>query len=55
MYYCRTTQLRIPIIHFSQAVPPIICCVSMGRTDGELEANIKTLHLVEGVNFWHFS
>ncbi|OQS02676.1 UDP-GlcNAc:betaGal beta-1,3-N-acetylglucosaminyltransferase 1-like [Thraustotheca clavata] len=54
-YYCRETKTQVPIIHFSEAKPPIICCVSMGRTDGELEANIKSLNLVEGVNFWHFN
>ncbi|KAH9103161.1 hypothetical protein LEN26_015358 [Aphanomyces euteiches] len=53
-HHDRETRLNIPIIHFSQAVPPIICCVSMGRTDGELEANIQSLNLKEGDNFWHF-
>ncbi|EQC35957.1 hypothetical protein SDRG_06699 [Saprolegnia diclina VS20] len=54
-YYCRETKKHVPIIHFSEAKPPIICCVSMGRTDGELEANIQSLGLVQGVNFWHFN
>ncbi|ETV95564.1 hypothetical protein H310_11005 [Aphanomyces invadans] len=53
-HHDQVTRLNIPIIHFSEAVPPIICCVSMGRTDGELEANVRSLNLTEGVNFWHF-
>ncbi|RHY39941.1 hypothetical protein DYB30_005500 [Aphanomyces astaci] len=53
-HHDQVTRINIPIIHFRDAVPPIVCCVSMGRTDGELEANVRSLNLVHGVNFWHF-
>jgi hypothetical protein len=46
---------RIPIIHFSQAQPPIVCCVAMGRTDGKFEENVASLNLREGVDYWHFN
>ena len=46
---------KIPIIHFSEAQSPIICCVAMGRTNGQFEANVASLNLKEGVDYWHFS
>jgi len=53
-YHCRETKRNVPIVHFTQPQAPLICCVAMGRTDGELEANIAKMNLLEGENFWHF-
>ena len=53
-YHCRETRRRIPIIHFSQAQPPVACCVVMGRGEGELEANIRSVPgLINGQTFWN--
>lgn len=54
-YYNAQTKMRLPIVHFSEAKPPIVCCVAMGRTDGALEANVASMGLDETVNFWHFN
>jgi hypothetical protein len=32
---------------------PFVVCVAMGRTNGELEANIARLRGSEGVDYWH--
>lgn len=39
----------------SQVRPPFLVCVAMGRSGGELEANIAARGFVEGVDYWHFS
>lgn len=55
-YYCRESGHRIPVVHFSRlARDPIIVCVASKRTLGALEANIATLNLVEGKDYYHFS
>ncbi|CAF0977998.1 unnamed protein product [Adineta ricciae] len=46
---------RIPIIHFSQAIPPIIICVKLGLTNNDFEANLASLNIREGVDYWLFS
>ncbi|CAF1215247.1 unnamed protein product [Adineta ricciae] len=46
---------RIPIIHFSQATPPIIICVKLGLTNNDFEANLASLNIREGVDYWLFS
>jgi len=53
-YHNPRKGLKLPVIHFSLAKPPLLICVAMGRTDGELEANVASLGLVEGVDYWHF-
>lgn len=47
-------DFRLPRIHFSEAKAPIVLCVAMDRTDGEFEANVKSLGLVEGKDYYHF-
>ncbi|XP_032817203.2 queuosine-tRNA galactosyltransferase isoform X5 [Petromyzon marinus] len=45
----------IPIKHFSSATPPFIICVKMDLTSGLFEKNLESLHLTEGVHFYHFN
>ena len=45
---------RIPVIHFSQAPPPFITCVGLNRTEGAFEANLASLNLREGIDYYHF-
>lgn len=50
-----TRKGTVPIVHWSQVTPPVVICVSMGRTGGALEANIASLRMREGIDYWHFS
>jgi hypothetical protein len=34
---------------------PVVVCVAMYRTDGILEANVRSIGRVEGEDLWHFS
>ena len=34
---------------------PVVVCVAMYRTNGELERNVKAIGRVEGKDLWHFS
>ena len=45
--------LKLPVVSFEEAVPPVIVCVAMGRTGGALEHNIASKGWVEGVDYWH--
>jgi hypothetical protein len=45
----------IPVRHFSQVQKPFVICVAMGRTNGQLETNIASLHAVEGIDYFHFT
>jgi hypothetical protein len=40
---CLETKRRVPVKHFSEAVPPIVLCVALGRTGGALETNVASL------------
>jgi len=53
-YYCQRQKRHIPIISYHNAKAPIIICVASKRTGGELEKNISTLHIKEGVDYFHF-
>ncbi|XP_069916171.1 queuosine-tRNA galactosyltransferase isoform X10 [Oryctolagus cuniculus] len=46
---------RIPILHFRAAQPPFVICVKLDLTGGEFEENLRSLHLLEGRDFLHFS
>jgi len=55
-YYCKETKKRIPIRLFKDSTgDPIIICTASKRTNGELEANISTLGLREGLDYYHFA
>ena len=45
---------RVPVIHFKAARPPFITCVALDRTGGAFEANLASLGLREGVDYYHF-
>ena len=45
---------RIPVIHFSQAKPPVIICMKLDLTQGEFEKNLESMNWKEGVDFFHF-
>lgn len=45
----------VPIVHFSEAQPPLVICVALDRTDGAFEANLASLALREGIDYFHFS
>ncbi|XP_062031509.1 UDP-GlcNAc:betaGal beta-1,3-N-acetylglucosaminyltransferase-like protein 1 isoform X3 [Lepus europaeus] len=46
---------RVPILHFRAAQPPFVICVKLDLTGGEFEENLRSLHLLEGRDFLHFS
>ena len=53
------TRRRVPIVHFSRAVPPLLLCVKAmglaGEGEGSFEHNLASLALEEGVQYLHFS
>ena len=44
----------MPVVHFAEATPPFVTCVALDRTGGAFEANLASLHLKEGEDYWHF-
>ncbi|CAM9496874.1 unnamed protein product, partial [Choristocarpus tenellus] len=46
---------HIPIVHISQARPPFVICVGTKNFGGAVEANIASLSLVEGKDYYHFA
>ena len=49
------TGVDVPIVHFSQLKPPVICCVALGRTAGVFEKNVESMHWKCGKDYWYFS
>ena len=47
-------EFSVPVVHFQEATPPFVTCVAMDRTNGAFEANLASLHLVQGVDYWLF-
>ena len=45
---------RVPVLHFDQVRPPFVTCVALDRTGGAFEANLASLGLVEGRDYYHF-
>ena len=45
---------RVPVVHFAAAAPPFVLCVALDRTAGAFEANLASLKLTEGVDYFHF-
>ena len=58
-YVNAATGLRLPVIPWSKARPPVVCCVALGRTDGAFEANVASWaaasDLCEGRDFFFFN
>ena len=54
-------QAPVPIVHFSKAPRglPVVVCVAKRRKgsgeSGDLESNVDTLGLIEGVTLWYFN
>lgn len=46
---------RVPIVHFSQAVPPLVVCMKLDLTRGSFEANLSSLKLKEGRDYVLFT
>jgi hypothetical protein len=53
--YNHHTGASIPIVHFSEARAPFVVLVALDRTGGQLEQNVASLGLQEGVDYFHFS
>ena len=53
VYHNAAAHTSRKIIHFREATLPLICCVAMDRTEGKLEANVKSLGGIEGDTVWH--
>ena len=46
---------RLPVVHWKDLRKPLIICVAAKRAGEELEQNIQSLNLVEGVDFYRFN
>lgn len=46
----------VPIVHFSAATPPIVCCVALHIDTGadDLRRNVAALGVTQGTDFWYF-
>lgn len=42
-----------PVVHFTNLVPPIVCCVALDRAGGQFEANLASLQLRPGHDYIH--
>ncbi|KAJ4463068.1 putative B3gntl1 protein [Paratrimastix pyriformis] len=54
-YINMETGQRIPVVHYLEAQPPLVCCVKLDLTNGEFERNLASKGLQEGVDFFLFS
>lgn len=46
---------KIPIIHFSEAKPPLVLCMKLDLTGGGFEKNLESLGLEEEKDYIHFN
>lgn len=56
--YCpieRKVIIKLPVIHFTDAIPPLLICVKLDLTDGEFERNLESMNLIEGIDYVLFS
>lgn len=56
--YCpieRRVIIKLPVIHFRDAKPPLLICIKLDLTNGEFEKNLKSLNLIEGIDYVLFS
>lgn len=51
----RTNIISLPVIHFSDAKPPLIICMKFDLTEGDFERNLKSLNLLEGKDYIVFN
>ncbi|XP_037927928.1 UDP-GlcNAc:betaGal beta-1,3-N-acetylglucosaminyltransferase-like protein 1 [Teleopsis dalmanni] len=45
----------IPVLHFTQAKPPLVICMKLDMTNGAFEANLRSLNLTEGTDYILFT
>ncbi|XP_077979657.1 queuosine-tRNA galactosyltransferase-like [Glandiceps talaboti] len=50
-----TPKPKVPIVHFTAAAKPFIICVKLDLTGGNFEANLASLNLEEGLDYYHFN
>ena len=48
-YHNAATGLRLPVVPWRDAAPPVVCCVALGRTDGAFEANVASWAAARGL------
>lgn len=56
--YCpikRKVIVKLPVLHFTEAKPPLLICVKLDLTAGEFEKNLSSLNLIEGTDYVLFS
>lgn len=53
-YFLRAIRKHVPVIHYTDAVPPLLICVGSKRFGGNVELNIASRGLKEGVDYYHF-
>lgn len=46
---------KIPVLHYKNASAPFIICVKLDMTGGDLEENLNSLQLKEGIDYYHFN
>jgi glycosyltransferase involved in cell wall biosynthesis len=51
-YYNPNLNVRLPVVHFTEAAPPVAICVAMDR-GGQLERNVQAMKWVEGIDYFH--
>lgn len=52
--YCpekRSVITKIPVVHFSEAKPPLLICMKLDLTNGDFERNLESLNLTEGIDY----
>lgn len=52
--YCpmkRRVIVTLPVLHFTEAKPPLIICVKLDMTNGDFERNLKSLNFLEGRDY----
>ena len=54
-YFHQGIRKHIPIVHWKELKRPLIICVASKRAGSELEDNIQSLNLIEGVDFFRFN
>ncbi|XP_004539127.3 queuosine-tRNA galactosyltransferase isoform X1 [Maylandia zebra] len=46
---------KIQVLHYKNASAPFIICVKLDMTGGNLEENLNSLQLKEGIDYYHFN
>ena len=54
VYYRQGMERAIPVVPYTAAVPPLLLCVKLDLTGGQFEANLASLRLRSGIDFFYF-